>query len=574
MDKIETELVGIALRRERFSLCRNRWNNAQMLDTKTMVDAAFPGGPIIHSVADYDLRREIGRGGMSVVYEARDRRTGQEIALKLLSLPPTLTAADADGLVARFEREARTMARLSHPNIVAIHEVGASQEQHFLAMEYLQGQTLRQRLGRSRLTFQEAFALLAQIAGALDGVHAAGIVHRDIKPSNVMLLPDGTAKLLDFGIARSNEEATITNANAVIGTPSYMAPEQVRGEPAAFATDLWSLGVLGYEMFAGHQPFAGQIVANVLYQVMNKPPAPAPHLPKSMQKVLRRALDKDPARRYGSAGDFVQAMRSALPKSALPKSALPKSAPLEPELVPSKPKQPRVELPALKLPTLSVPAVPRWAQGAALLLLFGSGFGYAFQHRHREPPPIPLKTSAVPVVLPAAPVSPVTPVPASPPALVPVPVRLLPPVRNVPPEAVQSSENPSQPRRSSVPQVQPSAVEPEKSVEVERSTEPELRHSAASDPQHAALAPRNAASTTVRQDRTPPAPEDRSAPVQNAAPAQNGNLPQASDKAQGAGQAQSAVQAALPVGAETYDPEAEARLKKSEWSQSDAGTAP
>lgn len=538
---------------------RNRWNNAQMLDTKTMIEAAFPAGTVVHSVADYDLGREIGRGGMSVVYEARDRRTGQEVALKLLTLPPTLTAADADSLVARFEREARTMARLSHPNIIAIHEIGASQGQNFLAMEYLHGQTLRERLGRSKLTFREAFTVLTQIAGAVDAVHAAGIVHRDIKPLNVMLLPDGTAKLLDFGIARSNEEATITNANAVIGTPSYMAPEQVRGEVAAFATDLWSLGVLGYEMFAGHQPFAGQIVANVLYQVMNKAPTPAPHLPKAMQKVLRRALDKDPVRRYASAGEFVRAVRSALPKSALP----------EPVLNASKPKRLSLKLPVLKFSAPSVPAVPRWAQGIALLFLFGGGFGYAFQHRHQVKP---LGFHSVPAKPPVLSAIQASSAPAALPGPALVPVMMLPAVRNMPvvtaqSNTVQSGTITPQPRQSVVVSSAQLPV-----VEAEKSAEPKHPAVVSGEPREASerqnLERRNAASAAVVQDSIPSATEERTAPEQGATPAQG------TEQAQGAGQAQSAVQAALPVGGGAYDPEAEARLRKSEWSQSDSGTAP
>lgn len=270
-----------------------------------------PVEAVAESLADYHLGLEIGRGGMSVVYEAKDRRDGEAYALKLLVMPPGLTAEDEQILVARFEREARTIARLSHPNIVDIHEVGEQGGRHFLAMEYLLGQTLRERMNRETLTPEQTFPLLTQIASALDAVHAAGIIHRDIKPTNVMLLPDGTAKLLDFGIARSCEETTLTSAGVIIGSPSYMAPEQVRGEPGTTATDLWALGVLAYEMLAGHSPFTGQTVASVLYQITNESPARTPGLPVALQKVLRRALDKRPSRRFPDAATLVQALVSA-----------------------------------------------------------------------------------------------------------------------------------------------------------------------------------------------------------------------------------------------------------------------
>ena len=308
------------------------------------------------SIAHYTLRREIGRGGMSSVYEAEDTRTGTNFALKLLTLPPSLTTDEKNNLIARFEREARIISRLSYPNIVDIHEVGEDNGRHFLAMEYLHGETLRERMTREILTPEESQKILSQIAGAVDAVHAAGIVHRDIKPTNIMLLPDGTAKLLDFGIARSSEETSITSTGILVGSPSYMAPEQIKGEAGTAATDLWAMGVLAYEMLSGHPPFTGQTVANVLYQITNESPARTPTLSVAVQKALRRALDKNPARRYPNAAALLSALEEAQPE-------IPSATPM----IAARP-HPR--------------SAPRWLPAAALLVLFLLGFSWTLRQRH------------------------------------------------------------------------------------------------------------------------------------------------------------------------------------------------
>lgn len=491
------------------------------LDTKES-----PPNVAARCVGHYTLRRELGRGGMSVVYEALDTRTGQPVALKLLRLPPTLDAAETDALIARFEREARTVARLSHPNVIGIHEIGAVEGQHFLAMEFLRGQTLRQRLTQSRLTVRDACSILTQIAGALDTVHAAGIVHRDVKASNIMLLPDGTAKLLDFGIARSREEAEITAAGAILGTPSYMAPEQVRGEPATPATDLWSLGVLSYEMLTGHLPFAGQVVANVLYQVLNSSPAPMLALPKSVQKVLRRALDKDPALRYPSAAVLAEALGSALPKSVLPKFVLPE--PTAPE------------------PSVKQRTAPRWALGAVLLLLFLGAFSAASLHRE----PTPMKPKFVIAVTPP-PSARVIPPPAAPPA----PMMLLP----VPLVAARNAGTQTENKQSG--------------IMLPRPREPVHIHERNSN---ASPGPGPAAPgvETRTEAKRVPEPHFVRAAKPSAIPAtQSAVRPaQAPDtlQAQATEPTQAAVQSvALPAGVDTDNPEADARLRKSTWSQQD-----
>jgi len=361
--------------------------SSDTLNSDTLIMGATAAPP--KTVPEYQILREIGRGGMSTVYEARDTRTGQTVALKLLALPPSHTPDQQRDLIARFRREARAVAQLSHPNIVVIHEVGERDGAHFLAMEYLTGQTLRERLAAGPMTPAQAQPILAQIAGALDAVHAAGIVHRDVKPSNVVLLPDGTAKLLDFGIARQSDDTTITSTGMIVGSPSYMAPEQVRGEAGTEASDVWALGVLGYEMLAGRPPFQAGTIPAVLYQVTHETPPPIPVLPPALQKVLRRALDKNPARRFRSAGALAEAMRAALPKP---------------------PPAPRAVRPPASLPRLW-----RWAALLALtlaLMLLGVGVG-SLVHRHA---PVP----APPVPVPAAPSLPVAAMPVVHPSPTPI----------------------------------------------------------------------------------------------------------------------------------------------------------
>ena len=369
--------------------------------------------PLPSASRHYDLKQEIGRGALSVVYEAQDTRTGQEVALKLLTLPSSLTPEEAGSMAARFEREARTAARLSHPNIVNIHEIGMEQGRHYLALEYLHGQTLRRRMSAGPLTSPEAFSLLIQIAGALDAVHQAEAIHRDVKPTNVILLPDGKAKLLDFGIAPSAEEAGTQRA-ILVGSPSYMAPEQITGEGGSAAADIWALGVLAYELLAGRLPFTGPSAGGVMHQIVHQPPAAMPHLPLSVQRVLLRVLDKHPSERYATASAFVQALRLAYPAQA-PPTVKPKpapctsvgscnparcaaAAPLKPAVTEPKPvlasslaaakpqpapapkpqpaPAPKPAMPSEAAAPASRPA-PRWLPAATLSFLFLAGFGGA-----------------------------------------------------------------------------------------------------------------------------------------------------------------------------------------------------
>lgn len=274
-------------------------------------------------LAGYALVREAGRGAMSTVYEARDGKD-RRVALKVLHAPATLAAAQQKALIDRLDREARVMLRLSHPNVVRLFDVGQEAGEHFIVMEYLDGQTLRTRLDGGPLSLVESSRVLDQIASALDAVHAEGIVHRDVKPSNVMLLPDGQVKLMDFGVARQGDDTTITQTGMIVGSPAYMSPEQVRGEENTHSTDLWALGILLYEMLAGHSPFTGSNVSTVLYRVAHETPAPLPGISNTVQQILRRALDKSPAKRYRTGREFADAFRLAVLGPAVKPQALPR----------------------------------------------------------------------------------------------------------------------------------------------------------------------------------------------------------------------------------------------------------
>ncbi len=294
-----------------------------MKDSQT----AAPNSPV-----RYRLLRETGRGAVSLVWEAVDAQTGRRVAIKTLVVPQMLAASERAAWAARMEREARAVARLSHPNIVTTYEVGREDGQPYLVMEYLTGQTLRQRLHTGPLLPDEAARVLEQMAAGLDAVHAAGVLHRDLKPANFMQTPDGTVKLMDFGLARQEDDALVTQADMMVGSPSYMAPEQINGDPAGLAGDVWSLGVILYEMLAGRTPFGGDRIAVVLAQITSADPPPLPGLPAPAQAVLRRALAKDPASRYPTARALAAAFRAALSgetaPAAPPPARLKKSMPL------------------------------------------------------------------------------------------------------------------------------------------------------------------------------------------------------------------------------------------------------
>ncbi len=257
----------------------------------------------------YELRRAIGIGGMARVYLAHDHRLNREVAAKILD--PAL-AADPT-FVERFRREAQASAALNHPNIVTIFDTGATEDSYFIAMEYVPGPNLKEVLqARGPLPEADALAIGAQIAAALATAHHHGLIHRDIKPHNVLLAPDHRVKVTDFGIARAAGASSLTATQAVMGSAQYLSPEQALHQPVDGRSDLYSLGIVLYELLTGNPPFAGDsLVAVAMMQVHTQPPslrALRPDLAPETEAVVMRALEKDPAARFPTA----DAMRDAL----------------------------------------------------------------------------------------------------------------------------------------------------------------------------------------------------------------------------------------------------------------------
>jgi dienelactone hydrolase len=261
-------------------------------------------------VGKYRVVEEIGRGGMGVVYKAEDIRLQRCVALKFL--PPHL--ADSAELKERFLIEARAAAALSHPNICVIHEVGESEERPYIAMEYVEGDTLRDRIKKGPLKPEEALGIVTQVAAGLGEAHGKGIIHRDIKSANIMITAKGQAKVMDFGLAKLRGGSSLTKSQTTLGTVAYMSPEQARGEEVDGRTDLWSLGVVLYEMLTGELPFRGDRDLSVIHSIIHEEPRPLrqrkPPVPDELQQVVSRALRKNRDSRYSSAGDMLRDLRA------------------------------------------------------------------------------------------------------------------------------------------------------------------------------------------------------------------------------------------------------------------------
>src|SRR5438552_5343319 len=273
------------------------------------------------TIGHYKISKRIGTGGMGDVYLATDMTAGRKAALKLL---PMRFTADAERLK-RFQQEARAVVGLNHPNILTVYEIGEDHSTHYIASELIEGETLRQRLLRGRIEVGEAVDVAIQVASALAAAHEAGIVHRDINPGNIMLRPDGYVKVLDFGIAKLAEQEgpmpkdevlllVETNLGSILGTVPYMSPEQTCGAPADKRTDIWSLGVVLYEMLTGHQPFMGDTPREVMTSVLEKEPPPLTsynkQTPPELQEIISKALRKGRTERYQSASEILQALKN------------------------------------------------------------------------------------------------------------------------------------------------------------------------------------------------------------------------------------------------------------------------
>jgi serine/threonine protein kinase len=275
--------------------------------------AIEPGQQLLH----YRLIEKIGEGGMGVVWKAEDTKLNREVAIKVL---PAAVAQDPERL-ARFDREAKLLASLNHPNIAAVYGLHEQAEIRFLAMEYVRGEDLAARLARGRMTVDDALDIARQVADALQSAHESGVVHRDLKPGNVLITPEGRAKVLDFGLAKAFEAdpsapvsptlsptltSTGTLPGVILGTAAYMSPEQARGEPVDKRADVWAFGCVLFEMLTGRMSFKEVTISDTLASVLKVEPdwdlLPV-DLPDSIRRLLKRCLEKQPRQRLHDIAD-------------------------------------------------------------------------------------------------------------------------------------------------------------------------------------------------------------------------------------------------------------------------------
>jgi serine/threonine protein kinase len=256
------------------------------------------------TIFHYKIIEEIGRGGMGVVYKAEDTKLKRPVALKFLPGHLTVDKQACE----RFEQEAQAAAALNHPNIITIYEIGEFEDRTYIAMEYVEGETLAQIISAGPLTFDQATEIVIALGDALSLAHRKGIIHRDIKPGNVMIASEGYAqgsrqiKLLDFGLAKFKDLSKHTLTGTAMGTLAYMSQEQARGLTGDHRTDIYSLGAVFYEMLAGSPPFIGEYEAAVLYSLVNEQPIPLsrqrPGIPEDLIWIISKAMAKDPDQRY------------------------------------------------------------------------------------------------------------------------------------------------------------------------------------------------------------------------------------------------------------------------------------
>jgi serine/threonine protein kinase len=314
-----------ALRREALSLVKAYENAGEFIEQSAIEhDAAvlaleLPDRHLGRVIGSYKINERLGSGGMGAVYLAQDLRLNRQVALKIL--PEYLIAGDG---LRRFQREARAISSLNHPNILTIHEVGEAEGLYFIATEYIEGRTLRELISRGELSIREILEVCLQVGAGLAAAHDAGVIHRDIKPENIMRRSDGLIKVLDFGIAKlsiqtqlSSESArktTETEIGMVLGTVGYMSPEQARGLQVDHRSDIWSFGVLLYEMLAGRSPFEASTRMDTLVGIIEHKPQllfdqEAPEALRRLQKILDRSLSKQVEQRYQRTDEMLEDLK-------------------------------------------------------------------------------------------------------------------------------------------------------------------------------------------------------------------------------------------------------------------------
>ena len=348
---------------------------------------------------------ELGRGAMGVVYRASDPALDRQVAIKVISARPGGVPVAAEELEGRFLREARVAARISHAGVVTVFDAGREGGSLYLVMELVEGESLGERLARREFpTAPEAFEMTAQVADALAAAHALGVVHRDIKPGNIMVTRSGRLKVADFGVAKAiGEDTDLTHTGTVVGSPAYMAPEQVRGEPLDGRADVFSLGVVLYELLLRRKPFPADTVTTLIYQILHEDPLADPDVSRAVgdeaAAFLRRCLAKAPADRIPDAASFAAGARALI--SPLLAADLERTAPTA--------RMPAAPTPAVAAPPVPEPAAAtrRFPVEAALvvsgLALLGAAALVVVHHRAQQPAPPPPRTQTQAGAVPARP---------------------------------------------------------------------------------------------------------------------------------------------------------------------------
>jgi serine/threonine-protein kinase len=338
---------------------------------------------------------------MATVYLAEDERLGRKVAIKRLHSDSPEDAAQ------RFEREAKVGASLSHPNLVTVFDTVADDEGVLIVMEYVEGENLAELMARERVPADQAVAIVKAVAAALDHAHRAGVVHRDVKPANVLVSPDGKAKLVDLGIATATERTQITAVGTVLGTPSYMAPEQLEGGRIGKAVDIYSLGALAFELLAGRKARQGRTPVEIAHHIANDP---VPDIreawsdaPPLAADLLQRAMSRDPADRPATAGQLARGLEEALkdaPDPMPPTERFPPTVPFQRDERPAPSRPHRAVSPPRRRPPVATqrPSLPRWIPVAALaaVLLVVAGAIAALSNGGIDSPTAPVIPATTP----------------------------------------------------------------------------------------------------------------------------------------------------------------------------------
>ncbi len=278
------------------------------------------------SLGHYEIRDTIGAGGMGQVYRARDTKLGRDVALKIL---PATLRSDRQALT-RFEREAKALAALNHPNIVTIYSIEKDNEEHFLTMELVEGKSLDRLVRDEGMTVDEFETIAVPLADAIAAAHASGVIHRDLKPANIVVSDAGRVKVLDFGVALVVHETALTEANVTVGTAAYMSPEQISGGEVDGRSDIFSLGIIFYELLSGSRPFRGEHPTAMAYSIIHDEPSPLEIQSEALAGVVRRCLAKIPADRFASADELRESLRDL--KATASSAVQPTSTAVPPEI--------------------------------------------------------------------------------------------------------------------------------------------------------------------------------------------------------------------------------------------------